>query len=79
MKVCLFAGARASRRRAVGDAPAIILKNGREDFAAAGKAVMVCDVEVIEDVVLRVLAIAADFYQLCRPAVFEGRNFGDKA
>jgi hypothetical protein len=32
---------------------------GREDLAAGGKAVMVWDVDVIEDVVLLELAIAA--------------------
>jgi hypothetical protein len=52
MNACLFSGARALSRFAIGDAEAAVVGGRREDLAAAGKAVIVCDVEVIDDVVL---------------------------
>lgn len=52
MNACLFAGARASRKFAIGVAVADF-----EFFAGAGKVVMVCEVEVIEEEALRVLAM----------------------
>jgi hypothetical protein len=49
---------RASRRFAIGVVAAVLAGRGK-GFAAGGKAVMVCDVEVMEDVVLLALAIVA--------------------
>jgi len=60
MDLCLYEGVRASRRFTIGvDDERALEVLGREDLAAGGKAVMVCDVDVIEDVVLLELAIAA--------------------
>jgi hypothetical protein len=58
MKTCLFDGARASIKFAIGDTVAVVVGGRSEDLAAGGKAVIVCDVELIEEVVLLlVLAI----------------------
>lgn len=76
MKRCLFAGARASSKLAIGDAVGAALRGRREDFVAGGKAVMVCEVEVAEDVVLLVLAMLPFCGSRClslNPAV--SRNF----
>jgi hypothetical protein len=61
MNTCLLAGARASSRFGIGEGVKLVLAGRRDGLAVGGKAVIVCDVEVIEDVVLPVLAIVA-FY-----------------
>ena len=60
MDLYLYEGVRASRRVTIGvDDERALEVLGREDLAAGWKAVMVWDVDVIEDVVLLELAIAA--------------------
>ena len=71
MNACLFAGARASSKFAIRDAFSAVFGGRRVDLAAGGKAVMVCDVEVIEDVVLPVVAIAFEQCSCCREAALE--------
>jgi len=54
-----LAGARASSRFAIGEGAAVVVAGTKEDLVTRGIAVIVCDVEVIEEVVLPVLAIVA--------------------
>ena len=59
MKTCLLVGVRASSRFAIGEDAAAVSAASREALFVDGKAVIVCDVEVIDDVVLPVFAILA--------------------
>lgn len=63
MKACLFSGAKASNRLfAITISLAELLEVGRFDFEVGGKAVIVCEVEVLDEVVLPGLAIASGGY-----------------
>jgi hypothetical protein len=57
--VCLFSGARACRRLAIGVAIAEDFAILEEGIVVAGNAVMVCEVEVMDEDALLLLAIAA--------------------
>jgi hypothetical protein len=56
MKLYLFGGSSTVRRSALGQAFGVLFDPGF--VVAEGKAVMVCDVDVMEDVVLLVFAMA---------------------
>ncbi len=58
MNACLLAGLRALRRVAIGDAMVKGCAEFEDIFAGVGKAVMVCEVEVIDEDALLLLAIA---------------------
>lgn len=59
MKACLFSGVRACSRLFAIETLLVPVATRRFDFDGGGKAVMVCEVEVLEDVVLPGLAIVA--------------------